>query len=201
MSAEQNDQSPPPGIITVATSAGGLSALRELLGGLPSDFALPILIVQHLAPDHPSRLARILSSATALTVTEARDGERAQAGHAYMAPPDWHLTVDEEGCMRLTDEPRVHFSRPSADVLFASAVDTYGPGTIGVVLSGAGSDGADGAMRIREAGGTVLCSDKETSEHFMMPKAAIDRDAVDEVLPLQDIAARLLDIVTSRSNK
>jgi two-component system, chemotaxis family, protein-glutamate methylesterase/glutaminase len=189
------------GVVVIATSAGGLSALRTVLQGLPSDFPLPVLVVQHISPDRPSSLAQILGHSTTMPVEEAKDDTVIEPGHVYIAAPDRHLVVEEGGCLRLTGGERVRFSRPSADVLFSSVAEVFGSSAIGVVLSGMGYDATEGAMRIKEAGGTVICSDEQTTEFFSMARTAIARGAVDAVLPLGSIAGRLVDAAGSGSNR
>lgn len=184
----------PRQVVGLAASAGGLPALTEILAALPADFAAPILIVQHLDPEHRSWMAEILARHTALRVIQARGGERLAAGTVYIAPPGRHVLVGEGGELSLSDTGRVHFVRPSADVLFASLAESWGSGAIAVVLTGTGSDGADGVRAVKSHGGTVIVQDEASSRFSGMPHAAIRTGTADQVLPLGAIAAALIDL-------
>jgi two-component system chemotaxis response regulator CheB len=177
-------------LVAIAASAGGLPALATVLARLPRDFSLPIAVVQHIDPNHVSLIPHILARKTALTVKQADQGEVMMAGVVYVAPPAWHLQIDDEGHVDLTRDEPVRFLRPCADRLFVSAARVLGP-IIGVVLSGTGSDGAAGAEAIKIAGGLVIAQDEATSAFFGMPLAAIRRGVVDRVLALDDIAPAL----------
>jgi len=184
--------------VLVAASAGGLSALTELLSELPADFAAAVAVLQHIEPHHRSMLAEILGRSCALTVRQAGDGQRFEAGVVHVAPPDHHLLVDADGSLSLTRTELVHFVRPSADLLFESAAASIGSRAIGVVLTGTGHDGALGAEAIKGRGGTMIAQDEATSEFFGMPGAAIETGAVDFVLPLDQIAEALASLVAER---
>jgi len=186
-------------IVAMTASAGGLNALTLVLGALPKDFPVGVLVVQHLAPRHRSLMAEILSRRTPLTVVEARHGARLSPGTVHVAPPDNHLLVDAEGVLTLTHTELVHFVRPSADLLFESTAASFKERAVAVVLSGSGSDGAMGVKAIKKMGGTVIVQDKETSEFFGMPEAALRTGAADFVLPLADIAPALRTLVTTNS--
>jgi two-component system chemotaxis response regulator CheB len=177
-------------IVAIGASAGGLEALSDVLGAMTAGFGLPILVVQHLAPDHVSHLVEILAARTALSVEQVRGGERPAAGRVYVAPPDHHLAV-EQGRLALNRRPRVRFSRPSVDVLFDSVAHWYGDGAIAVVLSGGGSDGTDGARAIRAAGGHVVVQDEQSAVSFGMPGSVVGAGAADAVLSPPAIAAYL----------
>jgi two-component system chemotaxis response regulator CheB len=184
----------PRQVVALAASAGGLLALTEILAALPADFAAPILIVQHLDPQHRSWMAEILARHTGLMVIQAQGGERLAAGTVYIAPPGHHLLVGGEGELSLSDAGRVHFVRPSADVLFASLAESWGSGAIAVVLTGTGSDGADGVRAVKSHGGTVIVQDEASSRFAGMPHAAIQTGTADRVLPLGAIAVALIDL-------
>jgi two-component system chemotaxis response regulator CheB len=183
-------------IVAMAASAGGLNALTLVLSALPKDFPVGILVVQHLDPRHRSLMAEILGRRTPLTVVEARHGERVRHGTVHVAPPDNHLLVDAEGVLTLTHTELVHFVRPSADLLFESTAASFRDRAVAVVLSGTGSDGAMGVKAIKKMGGTVIVQDKESSEFFGMPDAALRTGSVDFVLPLAEIAPALHTLVT-----
>jgi two-component system chemotaxis response regulator CheB len=190
----------PPGfdIVALAASAGGLKALTDVLAALPEDFPAALVVVQHLDPRHRSLMAEILGKRTALPVTEAREGERVEPGHAYIAPPNRHLLVNPDRTLSLTQTELVHFVRPSADLLFESTAASYRERAIAVVLSGSGRDGAMGVKAIKKMGGTVIVQDEQTSEFFGMPDAAQRTGLVDFVLPLNEIAPALQTLVKGK---
>ena len=180
--------------VGVASSAGGLNALTCVLSALPPDFTAPVLVVQHLDPHHRSWLAEILGKHAALAVSQARGGELPAAGTVYVAPPDRHLLVREDGLLDLSGGPPVQYVRPSANLLFASLAEAWGGDAIAVVLSGTGKDGAEGVRAIKSHGGTVIVQDEASAEFFGMPQAAMRTGLVDRVLPLDDIASALVEL-------
>jgi two-component system chemotaxis response regulator CheB len=182
-------------LVAVASSAGGLAALTELLSALPREFPTPIAVVQHLDPRHRSLMAKILSTRTALRVKEAEDRERLETGIVYIAPPNNHLLINPDGSVSLTQTELVHFVRPSADLLFESVAASYKDRSIAVVLTGSGSDGSLGLKAIKKMGGTVIAQDESSSEFFGMPGAAIQTGTVDFILPLKEIAPALVTLV------
>ena len=190
-----NEEAPGFGIVALASSAGGLNALSEILSALPRNFPIPIGIVQHLDPRHRSLMAKILSGRTALAVKEAEDGESLQPGTVYVAPPDKHILIDQDGTISLTHSELVHFVRPSADLLFESVAASYKDRAIAVILTGSGSDGTMGVQAIKKMGGTVIAQDEATSEFFGMPGTAIQSGSVDFILPLREIASALVTLV------
>jgi two-component system, chemotaxis family, protein-glutamate methylesterase/glutaminase len=168
-----------------------LNALAAVLGSLPPDFPLPIVIVQHLDPRHASQVASILGRRTCLHVKEAAQDDVLTAGNVYVAPPDYHAEF-HTGAIVLTHTPRVHFVRPAADRSFLSGAQQGR--VIGVVLTGAGVDGAAGVVAIKAAGGVVIAQDEATADHFGMPQAAIETGAVEYVLPLGEIGPALTEL-------
>ena len=153
-----------------------------------------MVIAQHRAPDSTtSALASILAGHGSVKIREAEDKGRIEPGFAYLAPPDYHLLV-EGGRFALSIEEKVQYSRPSIDVLFESAADVYGPAVIGVILTGANEDGAEGLLAIKRAGGFTLVQDPETAVKRSMPEAAIATGAVDRVLPVEGIASALEEL-------
>lgn len=177
-------------MVAIGASAGGFEPLCAVLGSLGKDFQDPILVVQHLAPNHVSHLVELLASRTTLPVEEARDGQRPLPGHVYVAPPNRHMGV-EHGQLRLTQAPLVHFTRPSVDVLFDSVARSFADRAIAVVLSGSGTDGTDGARAIRAGGGRVVVQDEESSANYGMPGSVVAAGAADAVLAPREIAAYL----------
>lgn len=179
-------------IIVIAASTGGPVALSALLGALPADLGVPVLVVQHIAEGFTGWLAEWLDGSVGLTVKVAEDSERARPGHVYVAPHDRHLLVLPHYIIRLNQALPVQSLRPSADVLFRAAARAFGPDVVGVVLTGMGHDGTDGARAIKDAGGRVLVQSEETSVIFGMPRAAIEAGVADEALSLEKIARRLV---------
>lgn len=182
-------------VVAMASSAGGLSALSEVLGALPVNFPAGILIVQHLDPHHRSVLADILRRRTPLQVKQAEEGDRINNGQVFIAPPDRHLLVNQDGTLSLTQSELVHFVRPSADLLFESVAASYRNRAIAVVLTGTGSDGVMGVQAIKKMEGIVIVQDEKTSDFFGMPGAAIQTGSVDYILPLKEISAVLVNLV------
>ena len=178
-------------VVAIGTSWGGLAAMTKLLGALPADFNIPIVIVQHRSKDSERLLAHLLQDATDLNVCEIEDKDTLQAGTVHLAPANYHVMV-EEGYFSLTIEEPVRFSRPSIDVTFTSAADTYGAKAIGVVLTGANEDGSRGLKDIATRGGRALVQDPKTAEIPVMPQAAINAVPSAEVLKLDAIAPRLI---------
>ncbi|HEY2159181.1 MAG TPA: chemotaxis protein CheB [Isosphaeraceae bacterium] len=187
---------PPFPVVAVASSAGGLQALKGLVAALPADFPAAVVLVQHLDPRHPSHMAEILARHTTLAVRQAQQGDRLRPGAIFIAPPGRHLLVGGGDLLELTQTARVHLVRPSADALFESIAREYGPRAIAVVLTGSGSDGSGGVRAIKGAGGIVIAQDRATSEHYSMPGAAVATGCVDHVLPLGEIVPRLVALLS-----
>jgi len=185
-------------VVAVGTSWGGLSAMTKLLGGLPQDFPIPIVMVQHRGKDSDELLSQLLQDSTELTVCEIEDKDSLAPGRVHIAPANYHVML-EPGYATLTVEEPVRFSRPSIDVMFDSAAATYGPTAIGVVLTGANEDGARGLAHIVERGGRALVQDPKTAEVPIMPKAAIKAAPSAEVLPLDRLAPRLIELSREHS--
>ncbi|WP_448266489.1 chemotaxis protein CheB [Nostoc sp. DSM 114159] len=187
-------------IVAIAASAGGLTAIIQVLSTLKAEFPAAIAIVQHLAPEHPSFMAEILSRRTDITVKQAQEGDSLTPGTAYVAPPDRHLLVNGDGTLSLSQSELVHFLRPSADLLFESVAATYKDRAMALVLSGTASDGAIGIEAIKKMGGTVIVQDVKTAEFAGMPSAAINTGNVDFILPLDEISTTLVSLVMAKFN-
>jgi two-component system chemotaxis response regulator CheB len=183
----------PYSIVTIGTSWGGLSAMMKLLGELPEDFPIPIVVVQHRSKDSDKLLTQLLQDATALNVCEVDDKDALTPGTVHVAPANYH-TLIESGYVSLTTEEPVRFSRPSIDVMFSSAADTYRSRAIGVILTGANEDGSSGLAQIVKRGGRGLIQDPKTAEIPIMPDAAIKAVPTAEVLPLLKLAPRLMEL-------
>ncbi|MGI4791807.1 MAG: chemotaxis protein CheB [Janthinobacterium lividum] len=192
--------SDPAYVVTIGASAGGLNALSVILAALPQDFPAPVLVVQHLSPDFPSKMVHILGRLTSLPVKEAEEGDCIQAGHVYVAPPAKHLLVNPDLTLSLSLSPKVHHCRPSVDVLFRSAAISCGTSAIGVVLTGGDGDGSAGIHAIKAAGGITMAQDLPSSEQPSMPRSAAATGNVDYVLPLSEIAAALVALVSSNES-
>ncbi|MGH4032147.1 chemotaxis protein CheB [Actinomycetota bacterium Odt1-20B] len=188
----------PYAVVAVASSAGGIQGLSVLLSDLSADFPLPVLIVQHLDPRHRTLLPDVLSRRTPLLVKLAQSGEQVEGGTVYLAPPNRHLLIGPEGNISLSDSELVHFVRPSADLLFESVAGAYGSRAIACVLTGTGVDGAMGVDAVKSRGGTVIVEDPRTAQFAGMPGAAVDTGAVDFVLPLEEIAAAIRELVETK---
>lgn len=185
----------PPTLIAMAASTGGPAALRQVLVDLPAGLTVPILIVQHIARDFTAGFATWLARGLGHEVVLAAHGQALRPGTVYVGPEDRHLGVDAEGRVELGAEPPRNGFRPSASHLFESAARAYGPRLAAVVLTGMGSDGADGLVAARAAGGFVIAQDEATSVVFGMAQEAVRRGAVDAVLPLEQIAPRLVSLL------
>ena len=182
-------------IIVLGTSWGGLNAVRVILGGLPSGIALPVVVVQHRHRDSDGLLAELLQDVTPMPVAEVEDKDLVEPGRVFIAPPNYHLLIDD-GHFALSTEEAVRFSRPSIDVTFTSAADEYGAGTIGVVLTGANDDGARGLRRIVDRGGQAIIEEPSTAEIPTMPAAALRAVPTAKVLPVGEIAPHLCRLFT-----
>ena len=190
----------PRGETTPVPPANGLFpviAMAASVGGLPADFPAAIAIVMHLAPDHKSILAEILSSRTHLEVKQAHTGDMLCQSSVFVAPPNHHLFVAKGGGLRLSSSAaeKVHYARPSAEPLFASVADIYQKNAIAVVLTGGDGDGSFGVQIIKEKGGKVIAQDRPTSQDFSMPETSIKTGDVDFILPLNEIAPKLIQLV------
>ncbi len=173
--------------IVMGASAGGVSALLSVMGCLPRAFAIPLISVLHLPDNHDSQLAEVFARRLRRPVREARDKESIEPGMIYVAGPGYHLSVERDRSLSLSQEERVHFSRPSIDILFESAADAYGPALAGVLLTGANEDGAAGLARISQLGGLSIVQDPAQAQVSAMPAAALALHRPDHVLPLNGI--------------
>ncbi|HKW46082.1 MAG TPA: chemotaxis protein CheB [Gemmatimonadaceae bacterium] len=179
-------------IVVVGTSWGGLNALRELVGNLPADFRVPTVLVQHRHRESNHLLSTFLQERTDLRVTEVEDKMPIEQGTLFIAPADYHLLIDRD-VFALSTDPPVRYSRPSIDVTFYSAADAYEAATIGVILTGANSDGSRGLRRIFDRGGIALVQEPTTAESPTMPAAAIRCVPDARVQTIAQIARTLAD--------
>lgn len=178
-------------LIVVGASAGGVSALQQLLAALPPDLPMPVLVVLHLPRDRPSRIADLLDSGCALPVREAEDKQALVPGTVTFAPSDYHLLVEDRGSLALSVDPLVLFSRPAIDPLFESAADVFGSGVLAILLTGASSDGSAGVAAVREAGGQAWIQSPDDAFSPIMPAAALAHAGADAVLTLESLCSRM----------
>lgn len=179
----------------MAASLGGLKALSQVLSALPLGFPAAIVVVQHLEPHRCSQMSEILSQRTHLLVKQAESGDQLRPGNVYIAPPNNHLLVNADGALLLSQTERVNFVRPAADNLFESVAVNFQERAIAVVLTGRDGDGAKGVRFIKEMGGIVIAQAEGSCESSSMPNAAIATGSVDFVLPLNEIASTMVNLV------
>ena len=178
-------------LVVIGASWGGMQAIGDLLADVDLRADIAVIVAQHRAADAPvGTYVELLQRRIALPVVEASDKDPIEPGHVYIAPADYHLLVDD-GELSLTLEAAVRFSRPSIDVLFESAAESYGSRVTAIVLTGANDDGCRGALAVKEAGGRVFAQDPETAERREMPDGVIGSGAVDAVLKIPELAALL----------
>ncbi len=185
-------------IVAIGTSTGGPRALQSLIPELPSNIDASILIVQHMPPKFTKSLAERLNSISNIKIKEAEDGDVLSRGCGYIAPGDYHMTVVEEGnnlVIRLNQEPQVMGLRPTVDKMMESLAKINCYSKIGVILTGMGSDGTNGIIKMRQSGSYTIAQDEGTSVVFGMPKSAIATNCIDIILPLEKIANKIINIV------
>jgi two-component system chemotaxis response regulator CheB len=185
-------------LIVIGGSAGAIEALSEVLANLPDELTVPIALTLHLPPDQPSLLPQVLAPVAGRPVREPQDKEPLARSTIYVAPAGYHLLIDSGPAFALSLDEPVHFSRPSIDVLFESAADTFGPRLAGVLLSGANADGARGLRAIEAAGGTAIIQAPGEASSPVMPKAALALCDQARVLPARSIRERLIELATGK---
>ncbi|MFI8716609.1 chemotaxis protein CheB [Stenotrophomonas sp. NPDC077464] len=178
-------------LIVVGASAGGVSALQQLLAALPAELPMPVLVVLHLPRDRPSGIAGLLDVGCALPVREAEDKQALLPGTVTFAPPDYHLLVEDRDSVALSVDPLVLFSRPAIDPLFESAADVFGSGVLAILLTGASNDGSVGVARVRHAGGQAWIQSPDDAYSPIMPAAALAHAGADAVLTLVSLCSRM----------
>ncbi len=181
-------------VIAIVASPGGPPALAKLLKGLPANFPVPILLVQHIIADFLPGFAAWLGSVVPMRVTVAVGNQALQPGTVYVGPHGFHLGVSRGRRIQLSDSEAIHGFRPAGTHLFASVGRAFGKAAAGVILTGMGRDGVDGLAEIKAAGGPTIAQDEATSVVFGMPQAAIGRQLIDTVLPIDEIAQHLIKI-------
>lgn len=186
--------------VVIGVSAGGLFALNEIISKLPKQF-IPVIIVMHVKANSDNFIISCLAQHSNLTIKEARSLDSIQSGVIYIAPPGYHLLIEHDKTFSLSVESPIKFSRPSIDVLFESAALAYHEHLIGVVLTGANDDGSQGLKEIKERGGIIIVQDPETAYAREMPRAAIARNTVDYITPLDCIATLLIELAYSEKKE
>jgi len=181
-------------VVTIGASSGGVEALSRLVGGLPTDLPAAVLVVVHFPEGVPSALPRILNRAGSLEAVHPEDGDRVERGRVYVAPPGFHLLV-EDGRVRLACGPKENGHRPAVDPLFRSAAVAYGPRVVGIVLTGADDDGAAGLAAIKRRGGVAVAQDPDDALFRRMPESALGYADVDYCAPVGEMAALLARLV------
>lgn len=182
-------------VLALGASWGGVELLGNLVGELPENWRLPVVIVQHQHPYSGNALQRILSRRTTLPVIDVEDKDKLMSAHVYIAPANYHLLMEQDGSFSLSLEAPVNFSRPSIDVTFSSLSRVYQQRCIGVVLTGANDDGAQGIRDIKAGGGYTIAQQPESAEAPVMPAAAIATGAVDAILTPQEMIPALLRLL------
>ncbi len=188
-------------VVTIGVSTGGPNALAAVMGALPADLRVPIVVVQHMPPMFTKLLADRLSAGSPLTIREAAGGETLVPGQVWIAPGDHHMAVTRSAAgvkLKLSQGPPENSCRPAVDVLFRSVAETYGPAAVAVVLTGMGQDGLIGASWIKERGGTVLAQDEPSSVVWGMPGYVVRAGLADRVLPLGEVAPTIVALAGSR---
>jgi two-component system, chemotaxis family, protein-glutamate methylesterase/glutaminase len=183
--------------VVMGASAGAVEALSSILPTLPCGYPLPLLIVVHVPRDNSSVMVDLFRGNCRVDVREAEDKEPIRASTVYFAPPDYHLLVERDGRLSLSSEVPVCFSRPSIDVLFETAADAYGSGLLGIVLTGANGDGANGLRAIYDAGGSTVVQDPARAYAGEMPRAALEACPQARTMSLEEIAAHLQEVAKS----
>jgi two-component system, chemotaxis family, protein-glutamate methylesterase/glutaminase len=204
----KNTETPPPKkridkllleAVVIASSTGGPTALEAIFTNLKGPFRKPIFIAQHMPPVFTGILAKRMSELCGVIVKEGEDGEKVEAGKVYIAPGDWHMVlkkIDRDVYISLNQDPQRNSVRPAADFLFESAAAIYKNSLLGVVLTGMGEDGAQGAAAVRAADGAVIIQDKESCVVFGMPGAVFQNDDYDEIGDLRKISQTIKSVVS-----
>ena len=184
-----------PRVLAIGSSTGGPQALFKVLGGIGKNtLTVPVIVTQHMPPTFTAILAEHIQNMTGLPASEAKNGERLQPGHVYVAPGDYHMTVEEHGdgiVLALNQGPQVNFCPPAVDPMFESVATVFGAASLCLVLTGMGHDGREGGKKVVGAGGTVIAQDEATSVVWGMPGAVAEAGICAAVLPLPEIASTL----------
>ncbi len=177
-------------LVVIGASLGGMHALKTLLSSLPVKFSLPLVAVQHRPKDSEASLGKYFSLWTSRPVFEADDKTPLVPGHIYFAPSDYHLMIDDKNLALSTEGP-VKYSRPSIDVLFETAAEWYNERAVGIILTGTGSDGPEGARELEERGGLLIVQDPEEAEADILPRSTIAATKHPQIMRLNQIVNML----------
>ncbi|HCY85010.1 MAG TPA: chemotaxis protein CheB [Desulfobacteraceae bacterium] len=177
--------------VVIGVSAGGMKALEILFSRLKKDCNLAFIVVQHVSPGSDEFFVRYLNERSVLTVKQADEKETIKKGYVYIAPPDYHLLIEEDRTFSLSVDEKVNYARPCIDITFETAAFAFDSSLIGIVLTGANRDGSQGLKKIKEKGGIAIVQDPKTAEVPVMPREAIHRVKVDHILSLEEIAVFL----------
>ncbi|MBT5471621.1 MAG: chemotaxis-specific protein-glutamate methyltransferase CheB [Nitrospina sp.] len=186
-------------IVSIASSTGGPKALGAILSNLPPFFPFPILVSQHIDAEFVESLVDFLNDASPLRILKGKEGEMPQAGKVYISPGNKHMTVNNLGIITLLEPDPGEIYHPSCNRLLSSAAEAFGDKSIGIILTGMGSDGADGMQKIKEAGGKTIAQDEKSSAIFGMPHVAIEKNCIDHVLPLNEISTFLIEFTQNQN--
>ncbi len=184
----------------LGVSSGGMTALSSILPVLSADFALPVVIVQHQHPHADDFLVRHLNEKCRLPVKQAEEKEIIEPAIMYLAPPNYHLLIEQDRTFSLSISARVKYARPSIDVLFETAADAFGASTIGIILTGANNDGSYGLKLIHDRGGLTIVQDPATAEAAEMPRAAIAATEIDHIVTIEALGP-LLNTINERNGR
>jgi len=194
------ERSPTIKAIVMGCSAGGVEALKYVLTRLPQDFPVPILVVQHIAPNSSDSLARLLDDVCKIKVKEAEEMELIQSGIVYLAPANYHLQIEPDFTFSLSIDPPVSYARPSIDVLFESAAHLIGAQLIGVILTGANDDGSKGLKMVKNKGGITIIQDPANAKARKMPESALNELKPDYIVTLENLHKLLIKLTACLIN-
>jgi two-component system, chemotaxis family, protein-glutamate methylesterase/glutaminase len=180
--------------VVIGASAGGLNALAEILSELMPNYPFPVIVIQHRGSDQSQLLEHVLQHKCKIRIKQADEKEALSTGVVYIAPPGYHLLIERDKTLSLTADNRVNHSMPSIDVTFESAAEVFRKGLVGIILTGASSDGANGIVAIKKSGGITIAQDLKEAHHNYMPGAAIDTKMIDRVLTLQEISRFIIQL-------
>ena len=180
--------------VVIGASAGGVEALLTIFAGLKSGYRLPIIVVLHLPDERRSQLAEVFARRVALPVREAQDKQPIVPGTLYFAAPGYHVSVEHDLSLSLSQEEPVHYSRPAIDYLFESAADVYQQRLAAILLTGANQDGARGLSQVKQSGGLTIIQDPDEAQVATMPRAALELFQPDCILPLSGIGRLLVEL-------
>lgn len=202
LSRRRRQRQGPLQVVVIGTSTGGPEALRSVLPAIPWEFPFPVLVVQHMPKGFTASLADSLDRICPVNVAEASHGDLVESGRILIAPGGEHMKLRRQGgnvTVELTTDAPENHCRPSVDVLFRSAVDVYGAGTLGVIMTGMGEDGAQGCRLIKKAGGAVVAQDEESCVVFGMPRLPVEEGIADAVVPLSEVTSELLEFMRAEA--